>query len=185
MEQAKQLYETWLKSTPLDRLKISVDIPEQLKTPRFLRTEQRGVMFLLKAVLEEIRKELILAREITSAGSLILKKLTDLGLLKGVAEAATALREWRRYYLRANEIGASLPDPTLLAAATEVTQLVNRGGTQAFRVARSQLGLDSAPTVGGIWSYSDPLKRAWSTAGTSYLSMDAEQRNASGVSWRR
>ena len=154
MGQAKQLYEVWLKSTPLERLKITVDVPERLKTPRFVRTEQRGVTLLLKAVPEEIRKELISAREITSTGvlyrllvtyqpggpgerALILKKLTDLGAMRNYAEAATALREWRRYYLRAQEIGATLPDPTLLAVALErVVQLVNKGGTQAFRCLR-------------------------------------------------
>ena len=184
MGQAKQLYEVWLKSTPLERLKITVDIPERLKTPRFVRTEQRGVTLLLKAVPEEIRKELISAREITSTGvlyrllvtyqpggpgerALILKKLTDLGNLRNYTEAASSLREWRRYYLRAQEIGATLPDPTLLAVALErVVQLVNKGGTQAFRVAqaRSQLGLDTAPTSLGIWSYSELLLAEMDTA---------------------
>ena len=70
--------------------------------------------------------------------TLILRKLTDLGPLRGYAEAATSLREWRSY-MRAQEIGASLPDPTLLAAALEkVTTLVNRGGPQAFRVAQAR-----------------------------------------------
>ena len=34
MEQAKQLCERWLRSTPLERLQITVDIPERLKTPQ-------------------------------------------------------------------------------------------------------------------------------------------------------
>ena len=184
MEEAKKLYEVWLRSTPLDRLKITVGIPEALRTARFVRTEQRGVTMLLRAIPEEIRKELISARDIISTGvlyrllvtyqpggpgerSLILRKLTDLGQMRTVAEAAVALREWRRYYLRAQEIGASLPDPTLLAAALEkVTQLVNRGGPQAFRVAqaRTQLGLDTTPTVQGIWNYSELLLAEMDTA---------------------
>ena len=68
VDQAKQLCEVWLKSTPLERLKITLDVPDRLNTPRFVRTEQRGVTLLLKAVPEEIRKELISAREITSTG---------------------------------------------------------------------------------------------------------------------
>ena len=36
-----------------------------------------------------------------------------------------------------------------------MVQLENKGGTQAFRVA--QLGLDTAPTSLGIWSYSELL----------------------------
>ena len=97
----------------LDRLKITVGIPEALRTARFVRTEQRRVTLLLRA-LEEIRKELIwsavLAAGDLPAGerSLILKKPTDLGQMRTFAEAAVALREWRRYYLRAQEIGASL-----------------------------------------------------------------------------
>ena len=161
-QEAKKLYEVWLRSTPLDRLKI----------------------MLLRAIPEEIHKELISARDISSTGvlhrllvtcqpggpgerSLIFRNLTDLGQMRTVAEAAVALREWRRYYLRAQEIGASLPDPTLLAAALEkVTQLVNRGGPQAFRVAqaRTQLGLDTTPTVQGIWNYSELLLAEMDTA---------------------
>ena len=45
-----------------------MDVPERLKAPRFIRTEQRGVTLLLKAVPAEDRKELISAREITSTG---------------------------------------------------------------------------------------------------------------------
>ena len=179
MEEAKKLYEVWLRSTPLDRLKITVGIP---RTARFVRTEQRGVTLLLRAIPEEIRKELISARDISTGvlfrllvtyqpggpgeRSLILRKLTDLGQMRTFVETAVALREWRRY-LRAQEIGASLPDPTLLAAALEkVTQLVNRGGPQAFRVAqaRTQLGLDTTPTVQSIWSYSELLLAEMDTA---------------------
>ena len=126
MEEAKKLYEVWLRSTPLDRLKITVGIPEALRTARFVRTEQRGVTLLLRAIPEEIRKELISARDISSTGvlyrllvtyqpggpgerSLILRKLTDLGQMRTFGEAVVALREWRRYYLRAHEIGASRP----------------------------------------------------------------------------
>ena len=170
-KEAKKLYEVWLRSTPLDQLQIMVGIPEALRTARFVRTEQRGVT-----------KELISARDISSTGvlyrlqpggpgerSLILRKLTDLGQMRTVAEAAVALREWRGYCLRAQEIGASLPDPTLLAAALEkVTQLVNRGGPQAFRFrvaqARTQLGLDTTPTVQGIWNYSELLLAEMDTA---------------------
>ena len=53
------------------------------------------------------------------AGGEIFDPQEDLGPMRGYAEAAAALREWRRYHLRAQEIGASLPDPTLMAAALE------------------------------------------------------------------
>ena len=42
MEEAKKLYEVWLRSTPLDRLKITVGIPEALRTARFVRRAARG-----------------------------------------------------------------------------------------------------------------------------------------------
>ena len=174
MEEAKRLYEVWLKSTPLERLQIAVVLPEALRGLRFVRTEQMGVTLLLRAIPEEIKKELISSRDISGTAvlyrllvtyqpggpgerTLILRKLTDLGPLRGYAEAATALREWRRYYMRAQEIGASLPDPVL--AALEKVTLVNRGGPQAFRVAqaRTLLGLDTTPSVQGIWSYSELL----------------------------
>ena len=76
MEEAKRLYEVWLKSTLLERLQI--------------------VTLLLRAIPEEIKKELISSRDISSTAvlcrllvtyqpggpgerTLILRKLTDLG----------------------------------------------------------------------------------------------------------
>ena len=67
----------------------------------------------------------------------------------------------------------------LLAAALQrVAQLINKGGTQAFRVAqaRSMLGLDIAPTTIAIWQYSELLLAELDTA-TALAKKDVCQKN--------
>ena len=103
-------------------------IPEELKTLKFVRTEQRGGTLLL-------RKELISARDISSTG--VLYSLLVTYQPGGPGERSL--------------IEIALPDPTLLAAALEkVTQLVNGGEPQAFRVAqaRTQLGAEHLELLG-------------------------------------
>ena len=76
-------------------------------------------------------------------------------------DLATALRQWRRCFQRAREIGAALPDGTLLVHALEVSaaMLGRLDAQSAFRVAsaRSELRVDEQPTQENVWAYSQVL----------------------------
>ena len=74
---------------------------------------------------------------------------------------ATALRNWRRHFGRAQEVNATLPDGVLLLKALDgpIQQLGALDPQAAFRLAQSrmQLGLDEMPTQQALWSYSQCL----------------------------
>ena len=78
-----------------------------------------------------------------------------------MAELSAALRSWRRHFGRAREVGASLPDGTLLLRALEAAvQVVAKENSQAaFRLAQSRAALrvDELPQPQAIWDFSQCL----------------------------
>ena len=172
---AEEYYEIWRNSTPLQRVQITPELPQELQQSQYMRTEQRGVSLLLKAVPKETRDVLIASRELCSTTiiyrllatfqpgganekALLLKHLTEISQGKDLNELGSSLRTWRRFFQRAVEIGTTLPDPTLLLRALDNPSLsVARIDAQsAFRLAqtRSQLGVDEKPTQDTVWRFS-------------------------------
>lgn len=153
-------------------------LPDELNDVRYHRTEQRGVNLLLKAIPVDQQQALITDRELTSTAllyrllvrfqpggagekSILLAKLTSLDKATTVTEWAASLRSWRRHFARAREIGAVLPDGTLLLKALEaaVIKISNLDAQAAFRLAQSrlQLGVDQVPHHDGVWRFSQCL----------------------------
>ena len=178
LEVANQHYEVWRTASPLQRVQLQVVLPPDLAREPFVRTEQRGVGLLLRAVPEELKKVLISNRDVSSTAILwrllttyqpggpgekahLLKSLTTVSPGATALDIAMALRQWRRCFQRAREIGASLPDGTLLVYALEAgaAMLGRLDGQSAFRVAsaRSQLRVDEQPTQDNVWAYSQVL----------------------------
>ena len=176
--EAQCYYERWKTSSPLERVQIVPKLPDELLDQCYQRTEQRGVNLLLKAIPADQQQALITARELTSTAllfrllvryqpggsgekSILLAKLTSLDKSSGTPELAAALRSWRRHYARAQEIGAILPDGTLLLKALEpaVAQIGALDAQAAFRLAQSrlQLGIDQQPLHDGVWRFSQCL----------------------------
>ena len=178
MEETTRYYEIWRTASPLQRVQLQVGLPPDLMVESYGRTEQRGVGLLLRAVPEEMKKALISNRDVTSTAiiwrllttfqpggagekSTILKSLTSLQVGSNAAELASAIRQWRRCFQRAQEIGASLPDGTLMVYGLEpgAALLGRLDGQSAFRVAsaRSELRVDEQPTQESVWAYSQVL----------------------------
>ena len=178
VRQAQVHYADWKQATPLQRVQIEPRVPDELNDRCYGRTEQRGVHLLLKAVSQEVQQMLVTDRQMTSTAilyrlyvryqpggpgekSLILKELTQLPKTSTMAELSSALRSWRRHFGRAREVGASLPDGTLLLRALETAvQVVAKENSQAaFRLAqsRSALKVDEIPEPGAIWDFSQCL----------------------------
>ena len=174
--EAQCYYERWKTSSPLERVQISPRLPDELLDGRYQRTEQRGVHLLLRAIPADQQQALITARELTSTAllfrllvryqpggsgekAILLSKLTTMDKATGVTELAAALRLWRRHFSR--EIGAILPDGTLLLKALEpaVAQIASMDAQASFRLAQSrlQLGIDHQPLHAGIWRFSQCL----------------------------
>ena len=136
MRQAHAFYTEWKGLSPLQRVQLCPRLPDELMASSFIRTEQRGVTLLLKAVSEEQQKELVVDRDLTSTAilfrlyvrhqpggpgekAILLGQLTSLQKASSMQELASSLRTWRRHFARAREVEASLPDGVLLIKALE------------------------------------------------------------------
>ena len=125
LRHAKAFYATWKESTPLQRVQLAVGLPDELQHPNYLRTEQRGIQMLLRAVPATEQQGLIAERALSSTAILyrlmirfqpggagekqiLLKHLTSIEKGTAIAEVADGLRTWRRHYSRAAEVGAAL-----------------------------------------------------------------------------
>eukprot|EP00438_Fugacium_kawagutii_P034164 Skav226372 [mRNA] locus=scaffold290:201957:203150:+ [translate_table: standard] len=93
--------------------------------------------------------------------SQLLSHLTTMEEAKDMGELAASLRTWRRHFKRALEIGAVIPDGTLLLAALEsaIQMIATKGSQASFRVSqsRAELAVDANPTQDRVWRYSECL----------------------------
>lgn len=175
---AKDYYQQWKTSSPLQRVQITPHLPAELQEAKYQRTEVRGVHLLLKALPTDLQEALVSSRELTSTAivyrvlvryqpggsaekQLLLNHLLHLPQQDDIKRMVTDLRSWRRHYKRAIEIGTSLPDGTLLLKTLEgpVLAIAEKDAQASFRIAtcRSQLGVDERPTQDAIWQFSQML----------------------------
>ena len=70
VRQAYAFYMEWKGLSPLQRVQLCPRLPDELLAGGYIRTEQRGVTLLLKAVSEEQQKELVVDRDLTSTAIL-------------------------------------------------------------------------------------------------------------------
>ena len=177
-----EVYQVWLKASPLQRLRIQPPSPvscRELGNEQVIqRLEQRVTTILLPALPAELRHDLITARHLWPSAILykILRSyqsggwaersalLTDLTTTKAVkdpASAATALRLRRRQKQRALELGAAIPDALLQVRALEtiVSQAVAKHPQSLFRIStfRLETGLDEQPNDTSISQFLELL----------------------------
>ena len=125
-------YQTWLSSSPLDRLRLKPTVdPKALLWPR---TERRALSMLLGSIPEPIKEELISTRRLStdqvlyklcvtfqpggaSERTKILNYITDPKCGSSLQEVLEWIGMWRRQVQRAQELGLSLPDGLVLLGA--------------------------------------------------------------------
>eukprot|EP00434_Breviolum_minutum_P011457 symbB.v1.2.010103.t1/scaffold656.1/size175949/5 len=173
MEKTMEQYKKWLCASPLERLAIG---PPELVMychgrPRL---EMRITSLLLAALPKGLKEELIAARQL-NVGAVMFKVLktfqpgglaersTTLNALVNVESANTPsqavekLRLWKRRQLRAQELQATLPDPSIMIRAlTQIIEKLLPTAPQAqFRIQafRMQSRLDVQPTAQNLESY--------------------------------
>ena len=169
------LYDTWLQSTPLERLRLK---PEWLPgDENGMRIEQRATSMLLSAIPEHLRKDIIASRKLSTVSILfklhtiyqpgggaernaLLRSLTDLKVGASLQELLSSIRSWRRWVVRAGELRLIVPDPLVLMQVlikmSEV--LAKHGGAQVtYRLAsvRQELQLDHRPRLEGVLEYAE------------------------------
>ena len=124
LAEATRFYEQWRQSTPLQRVQLKPSLPVELTARQFERTEQRGVGLLVRALPSEMRNVIISNRDMASTAILwrllitfqpggngekgqLLKVLTTSSMVSTASQLASHLRQWRRCFTRAREIGGS------------------------------------------------------------------------------
>ena len=177
-EEVERLYVRWLKSTPLEKLRLKPDSPKEALG--YSRVEQRGVSMLLAALPEQLRRDVIAARGLSSTAILfrlhvtyqpggsaergtLLKSLSDVKVSGGVHDALAAIRLWRRWLGRAEELQLVLPDGLVLMQVLSkfAEALAKHGGSQvSYRISsvRQELSLDQLPTLSGVREFAEYLQ---------------------------
>ena len=178
LREASNLYDRWLTSTPLERIRLRP--AEVQRSEAHLRLEQRVVPMLLKCIPELIKQDLIASRTMTVTGIMyrlwtifqpggsservsILKQLTEPKVAASAPDLLGGLRRWRRLMSRSLELHLTLPDPIILSGVLHrfADALGKLGGTQlAYRVAsvRQELGVDIRPGAISIEQYAEYLQ---------------------------
>ena len=165
---ATKTYDDWVVASPLQRLRLRASCPEGVA--KWPRTEQRAVTMVLSAMPEDLRRECISSRRMSTCElmykllvtyqpggpqerALLLRDLVEdhLGGNPGAGDVLQALRLWRRHLGRAEELRVQLPDPLVITnLLTKWADHIGRlGGAQtAYRIStvRQALDLDRRPT---------------------------------------
>ena len=169
-------YEAHMKLSPIQRLQHHPKPSEALTLKKWSRLERRASSMLLSALPEAQKEEVISSKSMTALGILAKSMLSYqpggigergaiLAALESPAEAASiasavgGLRRWIRWRRRAVEIGASVPDATVLVRG--LSKLMRRVLAQNpdlhFRLSlmRNELQIDTVPTPETVSHYSE------------------------------
>ena len=168
LKEAEDHYERWLRATPQQRLQVKAStMAKSFEAGKYCLVEQRGVQLLLKAVPEAFKTDLIATRTLAvnaivfailcrwqPGGKLeraqVLDYLVHPEASGSVEETVEGIRKWRRMVLRASELGAVLPDSSLLLKGLDALTQPGLGDhpVVSFRVAayRNESSVDFAPT---------------------------------------
>ena len=170
-------YRRWLASNPLEKLQVKA--PDRSQTSEgFVRLDQRVTTLLMSSLPDSVKQDLVATRQLHAAGVLfcILRKyqpgglnektatlaaLTQTSEASGPIEAADSLRLWQRQVNRVKELGATLPDPTLLVRALDVIMrgVLNQNPQASFRVSSFRLAqqIDVSPDERSVYNLHEML----------------------------
>ena len=167
---AKDWYVSHMAKTPLDRLGHKAVATPLLNQKRWSRLEKRASALLLTSIPDTLREEVVASKNISTLGILakgmvlyqpggLAERQAILSALESVGIAITTLRPWIRWKRRAEELGVSVPDPTILARGLSrlTKKLLSLHPELSFRLqlARSSLMIDSVPTPSSITQYAE------------------------------
>ena len=141
---ANRHYQRWIVADPLDRLSLDpsgvIAIFDEVK---YQRVESRAVSLILAAIPQHIRDEAVSNRWLSSAAllfrlqcvyqpggaserSMLLSQLTLPEVVTTVKSAVVMLRKWQQNFYRVRELGASMPDPSLLLAGIDKVKVLDQ-----------------------------------------------------------
>ena len=177
LQEAKRWYGDYMQETPLKRLTMVPKVGES-QSSRWRRVERKAVTLLIKAVPDAVKDEVVATKSLNAFSLVcrlmmmyqpggiaeragILRNLEQPGEATNIQAAVTGIRRWLRWKRRAEEIGVSLPDPSVLNRGLHrLTRKVlegNRDLNFKINLAKSQLQVDTVPTYATIGVYCEHL----------------------------
>ena len=171
METARQWYKDHQKLKPLEKLRHQVRAPPELQVPKWRRLEKRASTLVLKALPESQRQDLIAAKDLSVLGMICRlmlnyqpgggqEKQAVLAAIEApqeagnISEAVTGLKRWLRWKRRADDVGVTLPDSSVVLRGLDrlLGKVLQSNATLNFRInlARTTLMVDAAPTMSGV-----------------------------------
>ena len=165
LDPTMQRYQQWLGSDPITRLNVQPPTVAEMP-PGFMRLEQRVTSLLLQTLPKSLA--MVANRQLGSAQIIskvlktyqpdalgerqnTLQALTATQTASSSADASASLRLWERHYGRAGELGATLPDPTLMTGALDkiMSKLLQTNPQPTFRLNafRMQAKADTSPSI--------------------------------------
>ena len=186
VEAAKSWYMSHMGKTPLERLQHHPTPSPMLTQKKWARLERRAASLLLAAIPEGLREEVVSSRSLSTLGILtkgmiqyqpggLAEKSAILAALEGpqeaqsIASGVTTLRRWLRWKRRAEDLGVSIPDATILVRG--LGKLMKKlSATYAdlnfrLQLTRNQLMVDTIPTQESVTKYSHHLLAELETMG--------------------
>ena len=175
---AREAYARYQVATPLARLAVLPARPTELSNAKWSRLERRVATMLLGAM-PKVAKEDAVTHRLHDVASMLFRlhvlfqpggnaeRAAILRHLDGapggdnIGDTVAQLRRWRRYLVRAQEMGLSLPDPSLQLKGLDLisSKVLEKNGDVNFRLAlaRNDLQLQGRPTQDTILKYYDHL----------------------------
>ena len=173
---ARSWYEDHMSKTPLERLGHKVHPSSVLSQKKWSRLEKRASGLLLTAIPSTLREEVVAPKSISTLGILVrgmelyqpgglAERQAILSALEAPTEAQSVgaristLRKWIRCKRRAEELGVSVPDPTILARGLSrmlrKILTINQDLNFRLQLARLSLMIDSVPNHASITQYAE------------------------------
>ena len=128
MNEVERWYQDHQAMAPLDRVRHEPVAPANLSVPKWAKLERRMATLLLKAIPEVQKDELVATKRLSvfailahlhvtycpggiSEKQMLLRNLEEPAEPSNLHDTVVGLRRWLRWRARAQEIGATEPDP--------------------------------------------------------------------------
>ena len=176
VELALGAYYVYQRESSLNKLKVRVQDDPEVDDARWSRLEKRVMTLLLQAMPSAIKNEVTMLRigvvkvclfklytvyapGGTSERASLIRQLEAIPVNDSVMDAVVALRKWKKLIGRAQEMGVSLPDGSVLLMAVEnsIRKIVDGHRDMSFKLsmAKQALHLPHMPTQVSVMTYTD------------------------------
>ena len=168
---AREWYKRHQVLKPLEKLRHQVKPPTELQAQKWRRLEKRASTLLLRAIPDSQKEDLVAAKDLSVLGIIcrlmlnyqpgggqekqaVLSAIESPSEASTIAEGITGLRKWLRWKRRAEEVGVTLPDSSVLLRGLDrlMSKVLQGNSSLSFRInlARTTLMVDAVPSESGV-----------------------------------